>query len=93
MSPGTSLFLLLRERLLKTAVILGAGFSHVGGLPLTRDLFDIRGDIPRSQSTSAQRNHEQVVLAYSRWRTDNPEALAHRTGKSPSALRRPNLIP
>jgi hypothetical protein len=59
-----------------TAVILGAGFSHVAGLPLTRNLFDTGGDLPRSQSAVAENNHREVFRAYKSWRQTHPDANA-----------------
>jgi len=47
-------------------VILGAGFSYVGGLPLTRDLFDLSAPLPRAQSDTSVENHHSVRAAYSR---------------------------
>lgn len=59
-----------------TAVILGAGFSFVTGLPLTRNLFDTSGTLPRSQSAAAGRNHLEVSSAYSNWLMRHPGANA-----------------
>src|SRR5436305_15326293 len=52
---------------MNTAVILGAGFSSVAGLPLTRNLFETDGVLPRAQSLAAQKNHREVHKAYSIW--------------------------
>jgi hypothetical protein len=59
-----------------TAVILGAGFSFVTGLPLTRNLFDTGGVLPRSQSAAAETNHREVSSAYSNWLMSHPAANA-----------------
>ena len=48
---------------MKTAIILGAGFSFAGGLPLTRDLFETKGTLPRFVSQSGERQHQQVMEA------------------------------
>lgn len=50
-----------------TAIILGAGFSFVAGLPLARNLFDTVGVLPRSQSLASEKNHREVANAYSVW--------------------------
>jgi hypothetical protein len=55
-----------------TAIILGAGFSFVAGLPLTRNLFDTNGLLPRSQSSAAEKNHSEVSSAYSVWLRSHP---------------------
>ena len=59
-----------------TAVILGAGFSHVAGLPLTRNLFEIEGTLPRFQSAAAENNHREVFRAYQSWRQIHPDVNA-----------------
>lgn len=59
-----------------TAIILGAGFSHVAGLPLTRNLFDTEGVLPRFQSAAVENNHREVLGAYQSWRRTHPNANA-----------------
>ena len=82
--------------------ILGAGYSHVAGAPLTRDLFAIRS--VASPSVAAARRFETVWQDYHAWLSENPsrnseEYLAelpkHRTIGSPvSRFSRPDaLIP
>ena len=61
---------------METAVILGAGFSLVAGLPLTRNLFDCGPTLPRAQSASAAENNAQVNCAYQQWKTEHPSATA-----------------
>ena len=55
--------------------ILGAGFSHVAGLPLTKELFDTL-DVPRTKSEKAKRNHEEVMIAWQSWKKANPNLNA-----------------
>src|SRR5258708_39563522 len=82
--------------------ILGAGYSHVAGAPLTRDLFAIRS--VASPSVAAARRFETVWQDYDAWLSENlsrnpEEYLAelpkHRTVGSPvSRFSRPDaLIP
>jgi hypothetical protein len=59
-----------------TAVILGAGFSFVTGLPLTRNLFETGGVLPRSQSAAAETNHREVSSAYTYWLMNHPSTNA-----------------
>jgi hypothetical protein len=47
-------------------------FSFVTGLPLTRNLFDTGGVLPRSQSAAAETNHREVSRAYSNWLMSHP---------------------
>lgn len=61
---------------MKTAVVLGAGFSFVAGLPLTRSLFDATLGLPRAQSPSAAQNHAEVASAYEMWKQRNPTGSA-----------------
>lgn len=49
-----------------TSVILGAGFSYVAGLPLTRDLFKTVAP-PKSFSKTAEESHKRVANAYQDW--------------------------
>jgi len=58
----------------KAAVILGNGFSCAAGFPLEQNLFDTNGQIPRYQSESAKYNHNQVAVAYDRWKQLNPNS-------------------
>ncbi len=51
------------------AVILGAGFSYVAGLPLANDLFDCQFLIP---STAAKRRFEVVLQGWRAWRSAHP---------------------
>lgn len=51
---------------LSVSVILGAGFSYVAGLPLTRDLYNT-DDLPPNTSERALRNHEEVRIAWDHW--------------------------
>ena len=59
-----------------TAVILGAGFSHAAGLPLTRHLFDLEDGLPRYQSDAAKNNYQTIVRAYQNWRQIHLDAHA-----------------
>jgi hypothetical protein len=58
-----------------TSVILGAGFSYVAGLPLTKELF-ATSTPPSTKSDRAKRNHEEVMAAWRVWKKDNPEGNA-----------------
>jgi len=49
-----------------TTAILGAGFSHAAGLPLTRDLFSTP-ELPRSFSKESQDRHREVRAAWRTW--------------------------
>jgi hypothetical protein len=60
-----------------TSVILGAGFSHVAGLPLTKDLFG-SAELPKSFSRTEADSHKRVALAYKQW--------AERTGETNAEL-------
>ncbi len=53
--------------------ILGAGFSHVAGLPLTRDLFETEVDV---YSNTASKKMDAVWTSYSEWKKLNPEGNA-----------------
>lgn len=55
--------------MMKTSVILGAGFSYVAGLPLAKDLFDSGLFI---FSKVAEKRHNQVWNVFNQWRKDNP---------------------
>jgi hypothetical protein len=50
--------------------ILGAGYSHVAGAPLTRDLFAVR-DVAIS-SEAARRRFQTVWKDYEAWLSENP---------------------
>ncbi len=50
--------------------ILGAGFSHVAGAPLTRDLFATRGVAVSSEA--AARRFQTVWKDYEAWLSENP---------------------
>ena len=52
-----------------TALILGAGFSHVAGLPLAKDLFDSEFLIP---SREAKRRYEAVLREWRAWKSVHP---------------------
>jgi len=59
---------------MSAVVILGAGFSYVGGLPLTAQLFD--GPLPISRNGRDKGRMESVRRAYKEWQTttgDGPE--------------------
>ena len=53
-----------------TAVILGAGFSYVAGLPLAKDLFDCEFFIP---SKAAEDRFETVLQNWRAWQSTHPE--------------------
>lgn len=55
---------------MQTAIVLGAGFSHVAGLPLTRNLFDLAADTHITKAA-----HLDAVRAYEGWKRDNPEGV------------------
>lgn len=55
------------------SAILGAGFSSVAGLPLTKDLFD---ELPIAKSKRAQREYQEVLTAWSWWKENNPDGNA-----------------
>ena len=57
--------------MLRTTVILGAGFSYIAGLPLTRDLFET-DELPRSFSPEAAERHRQVLHAWRAWASKKP---------------------
>jgi hypothetical protein len=50
--------------------ILGAGYSHVAGVPLTRDLFATHGVAVPSEA--AARRFHTVWRDYEMWSTENP---------------------
>ena len=52
-----------------TALILGAGFSHVAGLPLAKDLLDSEFLIP---SREARRRYEAVLREWRAWKSIHP---------------------
>jgi len=52
-----------------TALILGAGFSHVAGHPLAKDLFDSGSAIP---SLEAKRRYEVVLRGWRAWKAIHP---------------------
>src|SRR5215213_7608091 len=54
------------------AVILGAGFSYIAGLPLTRDLFAPASEKPESRSKLSAQKHEDVRLAFNRALSQEP---------------------
>ena len=58
------------------AVILGAGFSFVGGLPLTRDLFDSKRPLPQAQSRLSQDKYENVRWAFENATRKDPNLSA-----------------
>ena len=53
----------------KTAVFIGAGYSHVAGLPLARDLFDAPTYLPRD---SDYKRWQSVVDDFGDWCISNP---------------------
>jgi hypothetical protein len=63
--------------MLKTTAILGAGFSHAAGLPLTRDLFET-SELPRALSSETAERHRQVLYAWRTWSSKNPGKNAER---------------
>jgi hypothetical protein len=52
----------------KAAIILGAGFSYVAGLPLTKDLFS-DSILPRAFSKLAEKRNRLVQDAWKQWTT------------------------
>lgn len=60
---------------MRTAVILGAGFSQAAGFPRTRDLFEST-DLPRAQSPAASENYLKVRQAYGGWKAEHPDSHA-----------------
>jgi len=52
------------------AVILGAGFSHVAGLPLAGQMFDVK---PFVTSEGALRRFDEVLLAWDKWQESHPD--------------------
>ncbi len=58
------------------ALILGAGFSYVGGLPLTSDLFDPSAPLPQAQSKAAGELYEKVRWAFGNARTKAADLTA-----------------
>jgi hypothetical protein len=50
-------------------LILGAGFSHVAGHPLAKDLFDSEFVVP---SREAKRRYEVVLRGWQAWKSINP---------------------
>lgn len=60
---------------MKTAVILGAGFSYIAGLPLTKDLFD-SADLPHTRTKKAIARFEEVRIAWQSWKKVNPGGTA-----------------
>src|SRR5260370_29990390 len=52
-----------------TAIILGAGFSYVAGLPLAKDLFASDVFIP---SEASRRRFSAVLQSLQAWETANP---------------------
>jgi hypothetical protein len=53
-----------------TAVILGAGFSYIAGLPLAKDLFDSEFFLP---SNAAERRFAAVLKSWRAWQSMHPE--------------------
>jgi len=53
----------------RTGVILGAGFSHIAGLPLAKDLFDSEFLIP---SKAATQRFEIVLQSWRAWQSMHP---------------------
>jgi hypothetical protein len=53
-----------------TALILGAGFSFVAGLPLAKDLFDGEYFVP---SKAAEKRYEAVLQSWRAWRSIRPD--------------------
>lgn len=60
------------------AVILGAGFSYVGGLPLARDLFDPSAPIPQPRSKLALEKYKNVRWAFANAQANDPGLTAER---------------
>lgn len=61
----------MREQLLpKLAVFLGAGFSYVAGMPLTKDLLSDYTYVP---SESSWREWARLLDDYDAWRENNPD--------------------
>jgi len=57
------------------AVILGAGFSYIAGLPLTRELF-AGSEFPIAQYDSSLQSHKGVKSAFENWARNTPTANA-----------------
>lgn len=53
-----------------TTCIIGAGYSYVGGLPLTKDLFSAPAD---AYSQEAAGRFKKVRSDYRQWRSQNPD--------------------
>lgn len=51
---------------MESAIILGAGFSYVAGLPLTRQLFE-GSTLPQSVSQSSAQSDKEVLASYNAW--------------------------
>jgi len=60
---------------MNATLILGAGFSHIAGLPLTKDLFNTP-DIPRAKSKDVVERFKQVQFAWSKWKQENSSGTA-----------------
>lgn len=65
---------------MKVAVVLGAGYSSVGGVPLTKNLFEAPGGLPRAQGQSVPTDHAKVLASYSRWKVAHPSETAEQCG-------------
>jgi hypothetical protein len=77
-----SLINVMPETLL-ASVILGAGFSRVAGLPLTKDLFET-DVLPRAVCESTRQAHADVLDAYHSWKAKNPAASGRKNRWPPS---------
>lgn len=60
----------------EAALVLGAGFSHVAGLPLTRTLFDDAEPLPRTTSKAMRSAFDGVRSAFVRARMADPGLTA-----------------
>lgn len=59
---------------MSTAVILGAGYSFVGGLPLAASILDSASIFVGSESASER--HTSAVIAWQEFKKQNPEKTA-----------------
>lgn len=60
---------------MNSAVILGAGFSYVAGLPLTRELYS-SSELPTATSVSSLQSYKSVKASFDNWANKNPNASA-----------------
>jgi hypothetical protein len=58
---------------MKTAVILGAGFSAAAGLPLTQHLLGRNPMALQSNGSTLERLNAEAIDAFERWHASNPE--------------------